>query len=117
MKKYKSEAKNCQKFDSDCFEMKNKTKPSCGGTLFSTRNLFVNKNCKQKRPKLAKDIHAAFMEDLDDFDITKPPPSKKSRPSVSPNPKNTKLLVSCKWSGSQLLSTLQSQSIDFSIEK
>jgi len=56
------------------------------------------------------------MEDLDDFETVKPPPFKKPRASISKEPSN-KIFASPKWSGSQLLSKIKSQSIEVVIEK
>ena len=56
------------------------------------------------------------MEDLDDFETVKPPPFKKPRASISKEPSN-KIFASSKWSGSQLLSKIKSQSIEIVIEK
>ena len=56
------------------------------------------------------------MEDLDDFETVKPPPSKKPRASNSKEVSN-KILVSSKWSGSQLFTKLKAQSIEVGIDK
>lgn len=56
------------------------------------------------------------MEDLDDFETVKPPPFKKPRASISKDNSN-KIFASSKWSGSQLLSKIKSQSIEVVIEK
>lgn len=56
------------------------------------------------------------MEDLDDFETVKPPPFKKPRASISKESSNN-IFASSKWSGSQLLSKIKSQSIEVVIEK
>ena len=56
------------------------------------------------------------MEDLDDFETVKPPPFKKPRASISKEHSN-KIFASSKWSGSQLLSKIKSQSIEVALEK
>ena len=67
------------------------------------------------------------MEDLDDFETAKPPPLKKHKASTTKEPSrkessrkelSDKVLVSSKWSGSNLFSKVKgTQSIEAEIEK
>jgi len=56
------------------------------------------------------------MDDLDDFETVKPPPSKKPRASSSKEV-SSKIFVSSKWNNSQLFTKLKSQSIEVKVDK